>query len=198
MKLTTNLVLLRRHNACEDRYAHLVAALGPKWGGAKPIPFLQILKINGLDDALWALRAVPQKQTAARDRIARLFAADCAAHVLRLFEAESPTDTRPRECIVVARRFVNGKATANLTTHDAAARGELAAASDAAASSFVAASAAAAASDAAAAAFHAAAAAAAAAASTYAAERKWQENRLVRYLRDGPLPRPMPLPRRAR
>jgi hypothetical protein len=56
------------------------------------------------------------------ERTARLFAADCAEHVLPLFEAKYPKDKRPREAIEVARRFANGEAT----------REELAAARDAA------------------------------------------------------------------
>ena len=45
------------------------------------------------------------------DRTARLFAADCAEHVLPLFEAERPNDDRPRKAIEAARRFANGEAT---------------------------------------------------------------------------------------
>ena len=42
---------------------------------------------------------------------ARLFACDCAAHVLPIYEKEYPDDKRPRECIKVARKFAHGKAT---------------------------------------------------------------------------------------
>ena len=42
---------------------------------------------------------------------ARLFACDCAAHVLPIYEKECPDDKRPRECIEVARKFAHGKAT---------------------------------------------------------------------------------------
>src|SRR5690606_30224161 len=45
------------------------------------------------------------------DRTARLFAADCAARVLHLFEACCPGDMRPRRAIDVARAFANGQAT---------------------------------------------------------------------------------------
>ena len=43
------------------------------------------------------------------DRTARLFAADCAERVLPLFEGLYPDDSRPRDAIVAARRFVNGE-----------------------------------------------------------------------------------------
>lgn len=43
-------------------------------------------------------------------RTGRLFACDCAQHVLRHFESQRPNDKRPREAIEVARRFANGQA----------------------------------------------------------------------------------------
>jgi len=45
------------------------------------------------------------------ERTARLFACDCAEHVLPIFEKTLPDDKRPRQCIEVARRFANGEAT---------------------------------------------------------------------------------------
>jgi hypothetical protein len=44
------------------------------------------------------------------DRVARLFACDCAERVLGIFEREYPGDNRPRECIAVARRYALGLA----------------------------------------------------------------------------------------
>ena len=41
----------------------------------------------------------------------RLFACDCAEHVLHFFEKKQLNDRRPREAIEVARRFALGKAT---------------------------------------------------------------------------------------
>ena len=45
------------------------------------------------------------------DRTARLFAADCAARVLHLFEYCCPGDMRPHRAIDVARAFAAGRAT---------------------------------------------------------------------------------------
>lgn len=45
------------------------------------------------------------------ERIARLFACDCAEQVLPLFEQKYPDDARPRQCIETTRRFANGEAT---------------------------------------------------------------------------------------
>jgi hypothetical protein len=45
------------------------------------------------------------------ERTARLFACECAEHVLPIFEKEFPNDDRPRKAIEIARKFANGKAT---------------------------------------------------------------------------------------
>ena len=42
-------------------------------------------------------------------RIAAAWAADCAEHVLPLFEAEVPDDDRPRDAIVRTRRFASAE-----------------------------------------------------------------------------------------
>jgi len=130
----------------------------------------------------------------AGERNLRLFACDCAAHVLPLFEKKYPDDKRPRKAIAVARRYANGKATpAELdAAGDAAGAAAGAAAGDAAgAAAWDAAGAAAgaAAGDAAgaaawAAAWDAAEAAAGAAAwvAAGAAEKVWQGKRLIKVL----------------
>jgi hypothetical protein len=42
-------------------------------------------------------------------RVLAVWAADCAARTLSLFEAHSPTDTRPREALDGVRAFARGK-----------------------------------------------------------------------------------------
>ena len=44
-------------------------------------------------------------------RTARLFACDCAEHVLYLYEQHYPNDDRPRYAIEVARQYANDQAT---------------------------------------------------------------------------------------
>ncbi len=97
---------------------------------------------------------------------ARLFAADCAEHVLPIFEEQYPSDDRPRKAIEAARAF---------------ARGEIDAAAGAAAGAAARAAARAAAGAAAGAAAWAAARAAAWDAAG-AAEQEWQRKRLLEYL----------------
>ncbi|NHC13131.1 putative immunity protein [Motilibacter deserti] len=48
-----------------------------------------------------------------------LWAADCAEHVLHLFEAEQPSDTRPRDAVEAARAWAVG----SVQMMDARARG---------------------------------------------------------------------------
>src|ERR1700693_1097961 len=124
-KLVTTLKALRAANACTDRYTHLRKALGPKYGDNKPVTMTQILDLNGVDDCLWAII-----NTQKADRLLRLFACDCAEHVLPIFEKQYPDDKRPRNCIVVSRRFANGEATE--AERDAAGDAAWAAARDAA------------------------------------------------------------------
>ena len=113
----------------------------------------------------------------------RLFAADCAEHVLHIFESKYPNDDRPRKAIEAARQpdAAARTAAADAAAHAAdaaayaaayAARAAARAAADAAAAAYAAAYAARAAAD----------AAAYAAARTAADERQWQTTRLMEYL----------------
>ena len=109
------------------------------------------------------------------ERELRLFAADCAEHVLYLFEEKYPDDDRPRKAIQSARDFANDSISAYAT--NAAADAAHAAANAAYAGNAAYAAANAYATNAAAAAANAANAAYAANAAAYAgrsAEKEWQ------------------------
>lgn len=112
--LTTSFALLRAAKACTGRYDHLAAALGgiAEYGEETPIPITLVLKAIGLEDTIWALQAVNPGQRAAADKLARLLAADCAEHILVLYEREYPNDWRPRQAIQAARQFALGAITA--------------------------------------------------------------------------------------
>ena len=97
---------LKSYHACQDSYVRLSKSLGGDeiYGLDTPINVLTILEHNGLEDAIWALRATLQSS----DKVCRLFSADCAESVLHIFEDEQPDDMRPRNTIQAARDFANG------------------------------------------------------------------------------------------
>ena len=110
--LHTTFALLHREGACAPGYKKLAKHLGgiSKYGASTPIPLAEVLTSNGLDDALWCLRAVLDTEIATRDRLSRLLACDYAERALPIFEATYPDDNRPRQAIEVARRFADGQA----------------------------------------------------------------------------------------
>ena len=147
MKLTTTLSLLHKANACQPRYKVLLAALGTDYPKDKPINLLTILEHNGLDDALWALRATAENC----NKIAYLMAADFAEQVLFVWQNYAPEDKRPELAIKAVRDFANGHITkGELQVAQAAARAAAAAWAQAAAAAWAADAAARAAADAAA------------------------------------------------
>jgi len=153
----------RAVGACKSGYERLSRYLhGVRtYGADTPIPLDVIVESNGIKDAIWALRCTSEDSTA----ISRLFAVDCAEHVLPIFEAKYPDDKRVRGCIETTRRYLAGKAT--LYAANAAYDGNDAYAAENAA--------------------HAAANAAHAAANAHAvyeAEREWQAKRFLEILRE--------------
>jgi hypothetical protein len=99
---------LKKQGACEEGYRKLAKALGgiSSFGKDEPITLIQILDSNGLDDAIWALRACDDC-----DRFARELVCDFADECLPIFEKQAPKDNRPRKAIEVARRYARGEAT---------------------------------------------------------------------------------------
>ena len=110
--MKTTLKAIREHGLCESGWVNLLGALGKTKADDEPLSLLEILKSNGLDDALWCLRAVD-----GHDKEIRLYAVWCARQVQHLM-----TDKRSVDALDVADAFANGKVT----------KKELAAARDAA------------------------------------------------------------------
>lgn len=118
MKTTLNKI--RACSPCTSGWTKLLKNLGKTHADDEPLALTTILDSNGLDDALWCLRAVEGHQ-----REMRLYAVDCARSVQNLMR-----DARSLAAIDVAERHAHGLATdAELTAAWAAA---WAAASDAA------------------------------------------------------------------
>lgn len=63
------------------------------------------------DKLVWSEARLVKRLETWNSRTQRLFACDCAEHVLHLFEQEHPDDTRPRRAIEVARLYADGGAT---------------------------------------------------------------------------------------
>lgn len=111
--IATTLNRIRAHSPCGEGWAKLLAGLGKIKADDEMLPFATIVKINGIDDAVWCCRAEPQY-----DREWRLFAVWCARQVQHLM-----TDTRSVTALDAAERYANGEATdAELFAAQAAAQ----------------------------------------------------------------------------
>ena len=99
MKTTLNKI--REHEPCAEGWEKLLTYLGKTKADDEPLSLLTILDSNGLNDAIWCLRAVE-----GHDKEIRLFAVWCARQVQHLM-----TDKRSLDAIDVAERYANGEAT---------------------------------------------------------------------------------------
>lgn len=97
----TTLNKIRAHSPCADGWAKLLRHLGKTEADDEPLALATILDSNGLDDALWCLRAVD-----GYDREKRLYAVWCARRVQHLMR-----DLRSIAALDVAERHANGQAT---------------------------------------------------------------------------------------
>ena len=99
--LTTTLNRIRVHSPCREGWEKLLRGLGKTQADDEPLPYADILRINGLDDALWCCRAEPQYE-----REWRLYAVWCARRVQHLM-----TDPRSVAALDVAERHAHGQPT---------------------------------------------------------------------------------------
>ena len=99
--ICTTLNAIRAHDPCVDGWAKLLAHLGKTGADDEPLPLVTILDGNGLNDALWALRAVTGE-----DARIRRYAVWCARQVQHLMD-----DPRSLAALDVAERYAEGLAT---------------------------------------------------------------------------------------
>jgi hypothetical protein len=99
--MQTTLNQIRAHSPCSEGWRKLLAHLGKTQADDEPLNIATVIDSNGLDDALWCLRAVE-----GCDREIRLYAVWCARQLQHLM-----TDPRSLAALDVAERFANGKAT---------------------------------------------------------------------------------------
>ena len=97
----TTLNRIREHNPCADGWRTLLKHLGKTEADDAPLAYSTILDSNGLDNALWCMRAEPQ-----HSRIWRMYAVRCARRVQHLM-----TDERSLQALDVAERHARGEAT---------------------------------------------------------------------------------------
>jgi hypothetical protein len=119
--LYTTLNRIREHSPCSDGWRKLLKHLGKTEADDDPLPLVTILDSNGLDDALWCLRAVIDVEQHAPEM--RLYAVWCARQVQHLL-----TDPRSLEVLDVAERHARGEATDDELEAARAERAERAAA----------------------------------------------------------------------
>ena len=100
-QMTTTLNRIKAHKPNRNGWKTLLAGLGKSKADNKPLPFATILRISGLDFALWCVRAEPQHA-----RVWRLFRVWCARRVQHLL-----TDPRSIKALDVAERYALGMAT---------------------------------------------------------------------------------------
>ena len=99
MKTTLNKI--RSHAPCAEGWEKLLSYLGKTKADDEPLLITTIIDSNGINDAIWCLRAVEGK-----DREIRLFAVWCARQVQHLMK-----DQRSLDALDVAERYANGEAT---------------------------------------------------------------------------------------
>jgi hypothetical protein len=99
MKLTLNQI--KKYHPCKSGWEKLLRSKGKTKPDDELFSLLDVLKSNGLHDALWCLRAVD-----GYDKEKRLLAVKYARQVQHLMK-----DTRSINALDVAERFANGEAT---------------------------------------------------------------------------------------
>ncbi len=108
----TTLNRIREHSPCSNGWAKLLRYLGKTQADDEPLALATILQSNGLDDAIWCLRAVD-----GHEKEMRLYAVWCARQVQHLMK-----DPRSLAALDVAERHAHGQATdAELAAAGAAA-----------------------------------------------------------------------------
>ena len=124
--ITITLNAIRNHRPCTTGWEKLLNYLGKTKADDTPFPLVTVLESNGLDDALWCCRCLPEYDSAWR-----LFAVWCARQVQHMM-----TDPRSISALDVAKRFASGEVTAEeLAAARAAALAAVSAATWAAAAS---------------------------------------------------------------
>jgi hypothetical protein len=101
-QLCTTLADIRNAWPCHDGWRKLLKHFGDM-DHAAPLPFTTILESNGLDDALWCLKALPSEWEGEARELACRFAETALPFV-------PEGEDRPRKAIETARAYISGNA----------------------------------------------------------------------------------------
>nr|BAR33223.1 hypothetical protein [uncultured Mediterranean phage uvMED] len=99
IKITLNKI--KAHDPCQDGWEKLLAHLGKTEADDQEFPLAEVLKSNGLTDALWCLRCLPEHKIKWQ-----LLAVKFSRQVQHLMK-----DERSINALDVAERYANGEAT---------------------------------------------------------------------------------------
>lgn len=101
---------LKKLKPCSEGLVRVTRLLGGarKWNGLVITAAEARAAGATFDDLIWAASALALTDNDIDGRV-RLFLADCAAHVLHIYENFAPGDTRVRDCITAARQFSRGE-----------------------------------------------------------------------------------------
>lgn len=126
--MKTTYAKIKSFDPCTKGWEILLKNTNPKMDMEKEINLMDILRSNGIRDAVWALRCFDYMDWC-------LFACEVAESVLPIFEKKYPKDDRPRKALQAIRDYKAGKITKqDLSAAYDAAYAASAAAYDAAAS----------------------------------------------------------------
>lgn len=95
----TTLNEIRKFFPCQTGWEKLLRSLGKTAADDEPLSLLAILDSNGIDDAIWAFKAVK-----GYEKEKRLFAVACCREVQHLM-----TDPRSVAAVDAAEKFANGE-----------------------------------------------------------------------------------------
>jgi hypothetical protein len=87
---------------CENGWEKLISYYKPS-SLDEEISIKEIIKSNGLDDAIWALRAVDDTEALT------LLSIDLAESVLHIYEKRFPGDMRVCDCIDACKKYIRGE-----------------------------------------------------------------------------------------
>ena len=99
----TTLNAIRAHSPCKGGWEKLLEHLGKTKADDEPLSLLTIMESNGIEDALWCLRALD-----GMDGPIRELACNFAESALKYVPGG---EDRPRQAIETARRYARGEVT---------------------------------------------------------------------------------------